>query len=171
MGLLEVGHSSSGSMIHALCMGVRRIFPKLVASHDQWALNWVKNICPFTAYFALHDAKICIQCKSRKFCKPAHLEISFSFFCIILLIVIVTFALKTFLITIDRRFRDKLIHLTYRSVVIRMQWTCECDAIHETQAPVVRGIAAGPSESTGKSTGCESHTKQRKMAIIMFSVS
>ena len=123
-----------------------------------------------SAYFALHDAKICIQCKPRKFCKPAHLDF-FSFFCIILLIVIVTFALKTFLITINRRFRDKLIYLSYRLVVIRIQWTCECDAIHKTQAPVVRGIAARPSESTGKSTGCESHTKQRKMAIIMFSVS
>lgn len=82
----------TGSMICALWMGVKRILPKLVAAHDQWAL-WVTNICPFTAYFALHDATICIQCKPRKFCKPAHLEISFSFLCIILLIVIVTFVL------------------------------------------------------------------------------
>ena len=75
--------------------------------------------------------------------------------------LIVTFALKTILITMNRSFRDKLVHLTYRPVVIRItipeQWTCECDAIHETQTPVVRGIAARPSESTGKSTGCESH--------------
>ena len=88
----------TGSIIRALCMGVKRILPKLVASYDQWGL-WITNICPFTVYFALHDAKISIQCKPRKFCKPAHLEISFSFLCIILLIVIITFALKTFLVT------------------------------------------------------------------------
>ena len=81
-------HHRTGSMMRALCMGIKRILPKLVASHDQWAL-WVTNICPFTTYFALHYAKICIQCKLRKFCKPAHLEISFSFLCIILLMVIV----------------------------------------------------------------------------------
>ena len=81
-------HTGTCSMMRALCIGVKRILPKLVASHDQWAL-WVTNVCSFTAYFALHYAKICIQCKLRKFCKPAHLKISFSFLCIILLIIIV----------------------------------------------------------------------------------
>ena len=164
----------TGSMMRTLCMGVKRILPKFVASHDQWALC-VTNICPFTAYFALHCAKICIQCKPRKFCKPAHLEISFSFLCIILLIIIVTFVQK-----INRRFRDKLIHLTYRRVVIRItipkQWTCECNAIMKHKH-VVRGIAARSSESTGKSTGCEGQQrklvikieKQRRTKLITFS--
>ena len=86
-----------------LCMGVKRILPKLVTSHDQWAL-WVTNNCPFTTYFALHYAKICIQCKLRKFCEPAHLEISFSFLCIILLIVIVNNS-ETMNMQMDMRMR------------------------------------------------------------------
>ena len=66
----------TGSKMCALC--VKRILPKLVASYDQWALR-VTNICPFTAYFALHYAKICIQCKRRKFCKPVIWKILFCF--------------------------------------------------------------------------------------------